>query len=227
MLNPKHILVASMPKAAGTFLLQSMTKRSKLPLVTLLPAFDRREMELSGTKAVLNYPRSYVTGSHLCYSKGTERLIRYHRLKPIILYRNLFDCAMSLRDHIRKESFVFSMAYFDETFQQMDDAELELAISELVMPWYVKFYLTWQESNQTALWLSYEEVTQQTVTTFGKIEEFTGVNFGNTADINLQNVRYNVGRSGRGDEMCSKAKDAIFRLGRHYSNHDLAAIGLN
>lgn len=176
-LQPKHILIASMPKAAGTYLLDSIERRSNLHRVNLLPGMDRREMEISNTRAILNWPRNYFTGAHLCASKATDRIIRHHGMKTLVLHRNLFDCAISLRDHVRRESTVFSMAYFDARFARMDDAELESAIVDLAMPWYFKFYLSWKASRQPVLFLGYRDVVERGEETFGRIAAFTGVRF--------------------------------------------------
>lgn len=227
-LPPKHILIASMPKAAGTYLLDSIERRSNLHRVNLLPGMDRREMEISNTRAILNWPRNYFTGSHLCASKATDRIIRHHGMKTLVLHRNLFDCAISLRDHVRRESTVFSMAYFDARFASMDDAELESAIVDLAMPWYFKFYLSWKASRQPVLFLGYRDVVERGEETFGRIAAFTGVRFhaapGETPP-GVGKSRFNVGTSGRGEAMAPKAHDALIALARHYSHHDLSEIG--
>lgn len=225
-----HIFVASMPKSGSTFLRETVLAYTGLKHVWLNEGGGRREMELSFERLRKYNRRNYFSGAHIGCSEFTERMIGAFNLKPIIVYRDLFDIICSLRDHLRNERYEFSMGFLDETHLSFDDDQLDLLIADLFMPWYVKFYASWRSYRGPALWLSYDEITRDTRETLRKIQTFTGVKIDLDKDIqlkqSLKTTRLNKGVSGRGSSLRPEVRDKLKDYVQYYPHIDLAPIGL-
>jgi hypothetical protein len=222
--------MVSMPKSGATFLRETVLARSRLKHVLLYDAGGRREMELSLQKLRKFNHHNYFSGAHIACSEFTERMIAVFNLRPIIVYRDLFDIVCSLRDHIRNERHEFSMAFLDETHLSFDNDQLDLLIADLIMPWYLKFYASWRSYPGPALWLSYDEITRDTRETLGKIQAFTGATIDIDMDIplkqSLKTTRLNKGISGRGRSLRPEVKEKLKDFVCYYPHLDLAPIGL-
>jgi hypothetical protein len=197
------------------------------------PAYGRREQELDENLVAAPSPTPHqVAQHHVRASEHVLELTRRHQLVPIVLVRNIFDCAVSLAEHMGNESPVFPMAYVQNhmahsRFEQRLDAVVDLAL-----PWYINFYASWFEHAPDRI-VSYEDLVLAPTAAQAEILNGLGVT---TDAIQLHaaavamgqgEVRFNVGMAGRGDRLLTAEQRArVVRLTRHYRGIDFSPIGL-
>lgn len=226
--RPQYVLVACQPKSASTFTTNVLSGLPGCRHVRLVPGYDRREQELSETR-IKRYrfrtPRFLVSQAHVRNSAPTRALIARYGMRVVVLVRDPLDTVASLRDHIRNEGGRFPFAYFREADANMTDAELELAIARLVMPWVLNFRLSWANQADT-LTVSYEEIVSDPPAAMTKIATFAGIDAGlNTIDALCSDAksarsRFNVGTVGRGQDISAAAKCAVRELATVYPRSD-------
>lgn len=216
-----HILIPCMLKSGSTFLAHALAAHSGLRRARLTPTWGAREQELCEIRLSYYNHFGYVSQHHLKNSEWTQELIRRYRMSTVVLTRDLFDIAVSLRDHIRRESPVMSVAHFTEEHAQLPDAELEEAVADLAIPWFVNFYAGWRQ-DPNALFVDYDELTADPAAVLAVILDRSGVkatpaSIGRALEkVQEQNNRYNKGQKGRGQQLSPHVKDKIVQQLRHY-----------
>jgi len=212
-----RILLACMPKSGSTFASDVIASLPKYTKVSLAPALHRREQEICSYTIYRKhfFKRNFVAQHHVRNSKYTQRVIRRHNIKVVVLRRNLFDCVASLRDHIRIESVVVPMAFISGEEAQKSDRDLEIFIARLVMPWYISFHMSWVEQ-AGVLNVNYENLTTDPTSTIREVLAFLG-DCRTDAEINAaikrveteNKSRKNVGIVGRGKSISHEAREII------------------
>lgn len=147
---PRHILLACQPKSGSSFLTEAVGSLPGFRIGHYIAGYDRSEHELNQAhirKYRFQGYRAIIAQHHVRFSELTKRLILKNRMLPVVLYRDLFDVIISLRDHLRNWNVVGSMAYFDQSHADLPDAELERMIARLAIPWYINFYVSWREAS--------------------------------------------------------------------------------
>lgn len=212
-----HILIACMPKSGSTFLSEAIASLPGFHRVDLVPGYERREQELAVEQIRRHARKAYVAQHHVRFSRPTAKLIARYRLTPVVLVRDLFDCVVSLRDHIRNESVAFPTAFFDQQHRALPDRELERAIVHLAIPWYVNFYMSWRTCAD-ALMVRYDELIAQPAGMLCAILRATGqpIEPGIAEDAVARarrgHTRLNVGVVGRGRELAGDTRQAVLDL---------------
>lgn len=219
-----HILVACMPKSGSTFLTnliasyglpkpdakginKLMPRLTKIRHAKLVPEYGDREQELCELRLLSSHSRSYVSQQHIKNSEWTQEMIQRYSLTPVILIRNLADCVMSIRDHIRKEKHFGSIIRVDQHVLALNNEDLERLIIQVGMPWYLSFYEGWIGSQ--SIILTYEDVVGQPAGTLKQVLESAGVAvearlIQRAVDqVGEKPNRLNVGVSGRGSALSS------------------------
>lgn len=166
------------------------------------------------------------------YNENSAAAITAFDITPVVLVRNIFDCVVSIRDHLRREAVESPIAYFLPDHPSLPDDELESAIVRLAIPWYIHFYVSWRHCPD-AIWVTYEEATQQTADVVERIfarshqkpDRATIEAAIGTSDPSKD--RRNVGRSGRGHELSEENKEIIRRYRSFYPDIDFSLIGLD
>ena len=239
--DKKHILVACFPKSGSTWFAEIFSQLPDFYRVHLVPTYGHREQELTFDRLLIFHAFNYVAQHHCCYSFATEQYMRIFSIKPIVLVRNVFDCVVSLKEHIDtvktlndKEPSEFSLGRIEENYFSWTDEEKFDFIIDLCIPWYINFYVCWLNCPY-AEWMNYEELRANP---FDVIKEF-GRKFDLRADGPAieaalaaatapgNRTRKNVGINGRGSARLSEAqKDRVRRLTRYYPTRDFSRIGL-
>ena len=227
-----HILIACMPKSGSTFLSNVISRLPEFRKISLIGSFqERTEKEIYFPKALRKYRYNYSCQQHVKYNENTAAAISAFDITPVVLVRNIFDCVVSIRDHLRREAVESPIAYFLPEHPDLPDDELESAIVRLAIPWYIHFYVSWKHCPD-AIWVTYEEATQQTADVIEKIFSNSHRNF-NRAMIEKaigrsdpSKDRRNVGQSGRGEDLSEENKEAIRRYRSFYPGIDFSLIGL-
>lgn len=209
------ILVACQPKSGSTFLAQSLAALPGLQSVQLVPDYGRREQEICERRLIRYRRLSYVAQHHVRWSVSTDELIRQHGLFVVVLVRNLFDAAISLRDHVRNESEAFPMAFLDKSHQALSDSELQAMIVRMAMPWYVSFYMSWRGQADAQL-LRYEDLAMDPQAAVRSIARAAGMQ---PSDAEIEGAvgrcrrfRFNRGIVGRGTELTASERGQVRKM---------------
>lgn len=229
-LPPKpHVLLACMPKSASTFLAGTIAALPGMKQVSIAGSRAPREQELERSLLTCYHHEAYVAAQHIRYSSQTGELLEQYGLKPVVLVRNLYDATASMRDHIRQVGTAGSMAWITEKHRTLPDGDLEDLIADLVMPWYVQFFVSWTTC-AAASWASYEEVRTHPAEVLQRIAKHGGIVASDTEiedavhRVRSKAPRFNKGVSGRGRNISPKAKEHIERLLARYPEIDFSSI---
>lgn len=226
-----HVLIVSSPKSGSTFLANCLCALFGYEKAYLAAGYDRREPELSVNRLLRYHRQHFVAQEHVRYSVPTEKLLDSFSVKPVVVVRNIFDTIVSMGDHIRRESNAVHYAYVPERMRTAEDAELLGFLTDMAAPWLFNFYVSWQLSPHRFL-LTYEEVTGDTEAVLRKVAEHLGGTPSIQASEAVERAlegrsRFNVGKSGRGEELLTRAmKDRIRHFADYYPDVDFTPLGL-
>jgi hypothetical protein len=226
-----HVVIACMPKSASTFLADALAELPGVRRVDLSWAMGRREQTLDVVQLARRDLSRYVCQQHLRYSEDVGELIEEFHLTPVVLTRNLFDAVASVRDHFRAEGPKFPTTTLGPEHAKLSDDELEDLIADLVIPWYVSFFVSWQSVD--CLRVTYDQVRESTLDVVASICERARIKAGadeisRAVEVARANGRrLNKGVSGRGQSISPKARDRIIALTRHFPNIDFAPVGVS
>lgn len=216
-----HILLACMPKSGSTFLAAMIADLPGMAAESLVPAAGRAEQELSRISLARASRRAYIAQHHVHYSDWTQQMIDHYRLTPVVLVRNLYDVAVSVRDHLRRESIDWPGVWFEPHHADLPDADLEMMIARLAMPWYASFYMGWRAA-PGALMLDYDDIVADPAGALVRVAGRAGVEARDdavaaaVAAAARRDARLNVGRPGRGAGLDPAARAHIRALLAHY-----------
>lgn len=226
-----HILLACMPKSGSTFLSDAIGRLPGLRKASLVTHYGRTEQEINFSVALRKSKYNFIAQQHVRFNAKTADAIEAFQLTPVVLVRNIFDCVVSLRDHWRRESILTPTAYVLKDHLSMDDGELDRMIIQMVVPWYVNFFVSWTQC-EDALWLRYEDVVLDPGEAVASILERAGHPV--DRDTILESLqqsdpakeRKNVGRPGRGTSLPEAQKQIIREYRNFYPDIDFSRIGL-
>jgi hypothetical protein len=168
-------------------------------------------------------------------------ILKRFNIKPVILTRSLFDIVPSVRDHLFQEGFEkFPSFYCTERFAELPEEKQLDCIIDLVLPWYVNFYVswfdTWQKNQLCMLWLRFEDVIRDWPSALQTVLEFHGISRTDAAireavertyQLDNKITRVNVQRMRRDKVILSEQqKRNISRLAKFYPWVDFSPIGL-
>ena len=192
--------------------------------------FKRLTSNVSSPESIAR-ARGWVAQHHVRYSLTTKYIIEDYQIVPVVLVRNIFDALVSLRDHLMNDAVDMSMAYFSTQMRSWSDEEMADYLIDMVVPWYINFYVSWQDFPQR-LQLTYEQVRSDTA---GCLEEIVSVARLNMSiqDIELaieeamnKPIRLNKGVSGRGASFTDEHRQRAARYAAYYPHVDFSPIGL-
>ncbi len=220
LLPPKrpHIVIACMPKTASTFLATALAELPGMEQATLVPAWEQREQELCPIQLSHYNRRKYVAQCHLRHSRATEFYGRKYGVTFAVLIRNLADCAISLRDHLRADPEPVPYAFFSDLQKNMPDDEFEEAIVRLALPWYLNFYAGWRTAGIGELY-DFDDLTADTASVMRDVlqrancpAEDAEINAALERAMESTKTRFNVGKVGRGRNLSRRGKEALSRM---------------
>lgn len=229
----KKILLACFPKSGSTFTSSIIGQKDGFKKLDLTPAYGRREQELD-IRYLYKYRNiNFVAQHHVRCSMHLEELLQQYNVKPIILVRNIYDCLVSFADHTRNESIIWPFAVITEEHTKLADEQLYRVIADLVVPWYINFYVGWKMSSIEPLIVKYEDMIDNPENYFKKIFDAADINITSkeltelTGKVQSENTRFNKGIEGRGRSLPPEVKKHIKRLASHYPFVDFSDIGIS
>ncbi|MBN1911898.1 MAG: sulfotransferase domain-containing protein [Pirellulales bacterium] len=232
-----RVMIACMPKSGSTLLRRALMEATHWPRLQGVLGFQRTPQNLYPSLLLNHARQNGVYQQHLQASEIHVALLNQFRFHTVVLVRNLLDVAASLFDHLHRESRFSFAAYLTDDFFELDrPTQLDLVV-ELLMPWFINFYVGWHDAWQSNVlnmtWVTYEELVADMPGTVGRILEFIGQpKSEEEVSLALQravqsHTRFNKGVTGRGLKTLSPEQvDRIRSLTRFYPWVDFSRIGL-
>lgn len=218
----KHVLLACMPKSGSSFFASAIGEIDGFRVASVVQDYDRNEQELSELALLRFHNLNYVTQNHIRYSRAVERLAAAFNLRPVILTRNIFDVIVSMRDHIRKVSRVWPLAYVPDSLLSQPDEMIDQFVADLMVPWYLNFYFSWTLC-PGALWLDYQALVTDPLDSLKQVAAYIELPVDDAAleralrDAQAMPLKTrNKGISGRGRELSADVRARVDRLVSHY-----------
>ncbi len=246
------VLITAFPKSGSTFLSSAIAAlpgfgratfadwAGTLPLTSPdgLPSSSRREQELSHRLIEGLTGRRLVAQHHTCASEYSLRVIDGFDITTLVLVRDIYDCMVSLAEHIATESPEIPWAYFNDSVRQRDLGYRIDAVVDLVAAWYLKFYVSWM-STRPANVFHYENIVLGGAGGVSDLLDRSGLVAREPETFAADNVeqvvaqargpdnRFNVGISGRGAHLLTPTNRAsIERMAGYYPEIDFRPIGI-
>ena len=238
--NAMKIAICCMPKSGSTYLATSLTQIEGLQLemvylqtpymnVDFIDALSR-EHEVDELSLLMHEirGRNWVSQMHVKWTPYTERIFETNNIKPIVTFRNIFDCIVSMDDMLMKgEVDGFPMVRLPVGYRKMADADRLSFLAEYVGPWYIDYVVSWHRARIETLKLYYEtDILGFNDDTSAKILKFIGKTdlspevvakaFELRDEKKKKSSRLNKGIAGRGEKIPLASRERIRVLTRPY-----------
>ncbi|MDC1287111.1 sulfotransferase domain-containing protein [Gammaproteobacteria bacterium] len=226
------IIIACMPKSGSTFLTNALSDITHSRLITPTNGGPQDEQNLDYPTLVDLFGTRFVAHIHLKASDTNVQKIVDFGLKPVVLVRNLFDVVVSINDHLAREDTKAFNIYIDKNFLELTKAEQYDRIIDLVLPWYINFYVSWSSVKSIdPYWLNFEDLISDNQGSIEGILDYCGISqdpdkIGNAiANLPKNRTRFNRGVGGRGrKELSATQIDRILKLTKYYPETDFSRI---
>lgn len=210
----RHILVASFPKAASTYLNNLLVEATGFRSYLLNTAGYDNERNIDPASIPMFMSLDTVSQEHMRATRPNRAWLQRMQIRPVVLVRNIFDALVSALDFVMQGHVVGPNAHLPPGFQQWSSSDQLWFMARMAAPWYLNFFASWQDAQHDlpTIWITYEDVTQHGVQTIARIARHTGVPIDSAraehaiATADLQLSRFNCGRSGRGTQTFSQAQ---------------------
>lgn len=227
-----RILLACMPKSGSTFLSNAIGRLPGFRKTSLASHYGRTEQDLDLRRVIRKSRYDHICQHHVQYNEKTAEITRDFGISPVVLVRDLYDCTVSLRDHLRRESVENSMFFATDYHNDLSDDELETLIVHMAIPWYINFYVSWHEC-PSALWVTYQELTEDGSGVIERIlrhvgrEEILRSQIEDALEKREANAdRVNIARAGRGESLSEENKMLIRQYCSFYPHIDFSRVGI-
>lgn len=227
-----NILLACFPKSGSTFASRVVSQHPDFERVHLVPSHGCREQELDIRLLHKHRKINYISQIHVKPSQETTLLIDKYSLMPIILTRNLYDVIPSFADHFTNINTANPFAVMTDYLLDLPDEQIYEVIADLIIPWYINFYVSWKKYPGRKLFVQYESLVKDPSNVFRKIFTHVGIQ---ATDSQIeqyvektmgQKIKFNRGVSGRGVHIGDAAKNHVNKLCGYYPDIDFSDIGV-
>lgn len=226
-----HLLIACLPKSGSTRLSTAISELGGFSFVWITPV-GHAEQQPRTELLTLFHAYHWVAQSHIAWSEYLQQQLDAFQVTPVVLVRNMEDIVCSLHDHLHRESIALPMAWVNREHLQLSKEESWMFIVEMMVPWYLRFVVSWQHAPKKPIWLHYEKFTEDPIREMHRVTRAMGIMYTDAQlqealdKADAQNTRKNVGRNGRGAEMPEAVRQRIRQLAAWYPMEDLSVIGL-
>ncbi|MFC3078536.1 hypothetical protein ACFODL_10600 [Phenylobacterium terrae] len=236
--NGLKVAVCCMPKSGSTHLMTSIQRIPglKLPVAYLHKPYMNPdfvgamsvEHEIDELSLLFLELRGgdWISHMHTKWTPYTEQVFKAHDIRPIVVFRNIFDAIVSMDDMLRKDEVSgFSMIRVPQNYAAIPDEERLAFLCGYVGPWYLDFVVSWSRMRTPHLKLHYEEdVLGFGPATMTRLRDFLGLTatdaelaqaFQLTDEVKGRS-RWNQGVAGRGERIPAEARERLRQLSRIY-----------
>lgn len=233
------IAICCMPKSGSTHI---MTSLERIPGIELSVSYLHKgymnpdfvgamsvEHEIDELSLLFLEMRggNWVSHMHTKWTPYTEQVFAAHGIRPIVVFRNIFDAIVSMDDMLRRDQVSgFSMIRVPENYAAIPDDERLAFLCGYVGPWYVDYVVSWSRMQTPHLKLYYEDdVLGFGPATMTRLRDFLGLQqvtdaqmaeaFQLTDEVKGRS-RWNQGVAGRGEAIPAEARERLRQLARIY-----------
>ncbi|MEP6846587.1 MAG: hypothetical protein ABI861_11310 [Panacibacter sp.] len=229
------VFVASMPKAAGTFICKIIAEKHQLAYAHYTDRTGCGEFDIYHPALLAGIKDGGIVHQHTLGTEGNIYYLNKYDISTVVLTRNIYDALYSLYEHLEKYKnkwpiFEYPAGYFDGSFEKKISF-----IVNMLAPWFIRFYVSWFKAKQQGLintvWLSYESFVDHKINLLNRIEKQLKIepsSFITAADIdnvNREEWRFNKGITGRGVALIAdEHKTVIQQMMSYYPEVDFGMI---
>jgi hypothetical protein len=234
--NALKIAICCMPKSGSTYLLTSLKRIKELDFNTIYlqtPYMNidfvealSREHEVDELSLLMHEMRgvNWLSHMHTKCTAYTEKVFRAHGIKPIVSFRNIFDCLVSMDDMLMKgEVAGFPMIRLPKNYRNLPEGDRLAFMTDYVGPWYIDYVVSWSRAEMDTLKLHYDDdILGFDIDTATKLRDFIGREtlsmetiveaFQLADDKAKKSARMNKGVSGRGEKIPQAARERLKAL---------------
>lgn len=240
--NAHKVALCCMPKSGSTFVLTSLQRLPDpsfsigyLQTPYMNPDFVQahsREHEIDELALLALEMRetNWVSHMHTKWTPYSENIFSAYGIKPIVTYRNIFDCLVSLDDMLMAGTVQgFAMIRLPAHYGTIPEAERLAFLCAYVGPWYIDYVVSWSRITMPVLRLNYDE----DILGFGRdtaqrIKDFLDIDWVDLDGLmeafrlddgdKKDRARLNKGVSGRGDKIPETARAHLRQLASVYAD---------
>jgi hypothetical protein len=232
----RHIVVASMPKSASTWLDALLVEATGFRRFLLNTTGHDTERVILRSALPMFLARDTVSQEHLRASPGDVELLRRMGIRPVVLVRDVFDVLVSAADHGVRESRRGPAAHIPPGYASWSRREQLWFGVRMMTPWLLSIVTSWQDAEDTlpVLWVTYEDVTRAPRETVARVCAHAGVDVESAridraiAAAERTRPRFNVGAIGRGRrELDAEQIRAVEAVADAFDRPNLQCIGLS
>lgn len=234
--SARKIALCCMPKSGSTHILTALQRIPGMDLgITYLhtpyknPDFVEAlaaEHEIDELSLLMLEMRgaNWISHMHTKWTPYTERMFKAYNIKPIVVFRNIFDAIVSLDDMFMAEKVsAFPMIRVPKRYFNLPQPERLTYLCDYAGPWYLDYVASWARMRGEHLRLNYEDdvlgfgpETMTRLRNFLGIEHVTDAEMATAFDLKddtLKNrARLNKGVAGRGELIPVEARDRLRKL---------------
>lgn len=233
----KHVLIASMPKSASTYLNAVLSEATGFQSYLLNTIGNDTERNIDPTSIPMFLCRDTISQEHMRATQENLRLLELMRIKPVVLVRNIFDTVISTCDHgIPVSGGSGPSAHVPREYVNWSREDQLWFIIRMGVPWLLTLTTSWLDAGAKLepLWITYEDVVRETEATLRRVLDHCEIEVEGDAvceaieRVEKKDVRFNQGVAGRGEaELSASQQDAIREIASTYRGvYDLSLIGL-
>ena len=236
------IALCSMPKSGSSFFVHALCKlvqgmeRVYLHTPYMNPDFVgafscEHEIDELALLALEHRQVNWVSHMHTKWTPYTERMFQAFNIKPIVTFRNIFDCIVSMDDMILAGQVEgFPMIRIPARYPKLPAAERLDFLCAYVGPWYLDYVVSWSRATLPVLRIDYDrDVRGFDEGTGERLRAFLGMEATMSASgmaeafrisdpDDKSRVRFNQGITGRGERIPAPARDSLRRLAAPYAD---------
>lgn len=230
--RPRVIVVAA-PKSGSSHVLHLLINYYRIEHLSLTDYNFEQEHVLTPELLTQLRGRPFVLQLHMLPRTLNIEFLNASGIAPVVTWRNLADVVISYDDHVRNEGLDTAAG----TFTYIRDRARYLAMPDQMryqflirhmLPWYVHFYLGWQDV-KAPIFMHYEQIVENPFAYFhevimrlsGRVDE---ARLRGLVGRRFEGARFNVGRNGRAlEQMTAETRSLLEEsLAGHYEDlHEL------
>ena len=219
--SPNVFLAAGM-RTGSTHIKNCLIRLGLRPASTHITLDDNvnEEHMVDGRAATLLFPMGgFVFQQHVRAIGRNVPLLREYGIRPIVLYRNIYDCVLSWTEQatrdwtMGKRQHTYSPLHIPD-WGSLGDGDRLRWVAYNVVPWYFSFYVSWQEAEIEKMFISYERFFEDQPAGLRGILRFSGF-YPLPDQRSLEAAaaplggKFSVGLSGRGAGLPGEVKRII------------------
>lgn len=149
--KPKTAWLIAAPCTGSTWLTRMLGASFRWHVMWPLPKrFARREQDVHITRQFDACKENiFIPQMHTKWNEVSQKFISDYKVRPIIITRDLFDNALSVRDHMVNIGVGLPTGFTPPYFKELPfNDQMEIVI-RIMMPWHLSFYASWAWAEAT------------------------------------------------------------------------------